>query len=70
MRKIEKIVRTLLAPASIVIVLVVFITLTFLAARLIANLLGHPSLGIVLMAWVITTFAAVMLVRQLSHVLD
>jgi hypothetical protein len=51
-------------------VLVVFMTLTFLAARLLANLLGHPLFGIVLMAWAITTFAAVMLVRQLPHVLD
>jgi uncharacterized membrane protein (DUF485 family) len=63
-------IRTLLAPALIVIVLVVFTTLTFLAARLLTDLLGHPLPGIVLMAWVVTTLAAVMLVRQLPHLLE
>jgi Flp pilus assembly protein TadB len=70
MRNIEKIVRALLAPATIAGILVAFMTLTFLAARLLTDLLGHPSLVIFLMAWVITTLAGVMLVRQLPRVLD
>jgi hypothetical protein len=66
----RELVALVTAPALIVIVLVVFMTLTFLAARLLTDLLGHSSLGVVMMAWVITTFAGVVLLRQLPHVLE
>src|ERR1700736_4369094 len=59
---IEAVLRRLLAPAMIAGVLLAFLTLTFMAAKLVAYLLGDPSQGSFLVLWAITTALGVALV--------
>jgi hypothetical protein len=68
-RAVEAVLRRLFAPAMIAGVLLAFLTLTFMAAKLVAYLLGHPSRGGFLVLWAITTVLGVALVRQVPSIL-
>ena len=69
-RAIEKGVRPVAYPALIAGVLIAFLTLTFLAARLVTALFHCTSLGIFLAAWALTSGVGVLLVRRLPRLLD
>ena len=69
-KAIEKGARPVAYPALIAGVLVAFLTLTFLAARLVTALFHCPSLGIFLAAWALTSGVGVLLVRRLPRLLD
>jgi len=69
-KAIEKGARPVAYPALIAGVLVAFLTLTFLAARLVTALFHCTSLGIFLAAWALTSGVGVLLVRRLPRLLD
>ena len=69
-KAIEKGARPVAYPALIAGVLVAFLTVTFLAARLVTALFHCPSLGIFLAAWALTSGVGVLLVRRLPRLLD
>ena len=69
-RAIEKGVRPVAYPALIAGTLIAFLTLTFLAARLVTALFHCTSLGIFLAAWALTSGVGVLLVRRLPRLLD
>jgi hypothetical protein len=68
-REVEAVLRRLLAPSMIVGVLVAFLALTFMAAKLLAHLLEQNALGSILLLWALTAVASVALVRQLPRAL-
>jgi hypothetical protein len=61
--------RPLYAPALIAGVLVAFLTLTFLAARLVTQFLEPASALVFPTVWGIVTLVAALLVRQLPRLL-
>ena len=69
-KAIEKGARPVAYPALIAGVLIAFLTLTFLAARLVTALFHCTSLGIFLAAWALTSGVGVLLVRRLPRLLD
>jgi hypothetical protein len=68
-RAIETIVRPLFVPAIIAGLLLAFLGLTYLAARLVAHLLDQASRPAFLCTWAMTTAVGVVLVRRLPRVL-
>ena len=69
-KAIEKGARPVAYPALIAGTLIAFLTLTFLAARLVTALFHCTSLGIFLAAWALTSGVGVLLVRRLPRLLD
>jgi len=68
-RAIETGARLLVAPAIMAGVLIAFLGLTFLIARLLTTLLDATSLVVLCAAWALTTALGVLLVRQLPRLL-
>ena len=67
---VRRIAHALIGPALIASVLIVFVSLTFLAAWALITLLDYTSSGALIAAWAVATLAGVLLVRQLPRVLD
>jgi hypothetical protein len=68
-KAIEKGVRPIAYPVLIAGVLIAFLSLTFLAARLVTALFDFTSLGVFLAAWALTSGVGVLLVRRLPRLL-
>jgi hypothetical protein len=68
-KAIEKSARPVAYPVLIAGVLISFLTLTFLAARLVTALFDFTSLGVFLAAWALTSGVGVLLVRRLPRLL-
>jgi hypothetical protein len=68
-KAIEKGARPFAYPALIAGVLIAFLSLTFLAARLVTALFDCTSLGVLLAAWALTSGVGVLLVRRLPRLL-
>ena len=68
-KAIEKGVRPVAYPVLIAGVLIAFLTLTFVAARLVTALFDFTSLGVLLAAWALTSGVGVLLVRRLPRLL-
>jgi hypothetical protein len=68
-KAIERVARPVAYPAIIAGVLIAFLTLAFLAARLVTALFDCTSLGVFLAAWSLTSGVGVLLVRRLPLLL-
>lgn len=69
-RAVKAGLRGLLAPSMIAGVLVGFLVLTFLAARVLAQLLDQSAAGSVLLLWALLAVLGAALVRQLPRALS